>query len=256
MDCQTARKWLSPYLDSELETAKTFEITEHLRTCEGCRRRFDAERQVDDMMRDRLGRESMPPPLWSQLRREVNRAHMLQKLRPIGFVALAACLVIAAMLFVMPGRGGRDSQFPEVFAGQWKPYVNESLPPDHVLQGTAIAAALRNDYGLAYSTDKGDTHGHPVHVIGARRVMFGNQPAMELRVTCCGRLAVITMLHKWDAAKLPADLRELADEAAGRSVMRDGVHVRVDRIGDAEFFIASEHYLKGLAGVMRQSNKA
>lgn len=255
MDCQTAKKWLSPYLDSELETAKTFEINEHLRGCEGCRRRFDAERQVDAMLRDRLCRETMPPETWQRLRREVNRSQLWGRLRVPAFVAAAACVMLAAFMYMGPGAGAGDVRH-EVFAGQWQQYVNESIPTKNVLSEAEIGRALRDEFGLSISTAMEDTHRHPVQVIGARHVLFGSQPALEIRVNCCGRSAVITTLHQADAQKLPEGLRELARDAAGKSIQRDGVNVRVDSIGDAEYFIASEHYLDGLIGVMHDGDRA
>lgn len=247
MDCQTARKWMSPYLDSELETAKTFEINEHLRRCENCRRRFDAERQVDDMMRDRLSRETMPAETWVQLRREVNRSQLIAKLRPLGIVAAAASVVLVAMIYWLPGKNA-SVPAPEVFAGQWKPYVHEPVPNGSLMTGSQIAVALKREFGVTFSTR--DTHGHPVHVLGARRVRFGDQPAIEVRLKCCGQSAVITALRKADAARMPESLRNIADLPPGTSVDRDGVNVLVGVAGDAEYFIASEHHLDGLVDVM------
>lgn len=250
MDCQTTRKWMSPYLDSELETAKTFEISEHLRACNDCRRRFEAERQVDDMICDRLGREAMPPEEWSRIRREVNRSSLLRRLRGPGIVA-AACLMLFATAYYSASPSGGSN--PEVFSGQWAQYVNESPASDDHLSDAEIEAALIKEYGLTFSTSRKDTDGHPVQVIGARHVRFGSQPGFELRLKCCGRVAVITAVHRSDVSKLPTELRELAEEAAGKSIQRAGVFLQVDTIGDAEFFIASEHHLDGLVGVMKDA---
>ena len=46
MNCQEARRFISPYLDSELGQTKTFEVSEHLSECESCRRRFEQERSA------------------------------------------------------------------------------------------------------------------------------------------------------------------------------------------------------------------
>lgn len=244
MDCQTARKWMSPYLDSELETAKTFEIGEHLRVCESCRRRFDAERHVDDMLRDRLSRESMPPALWHQLRREVNRSELLSGFRIPAVIATAAGIMLFAVLYMASGdRGAKPS---EVFTGQWAHYVNQAVPSESMLSDAEIEKALLDDYGLRFSTDREDTHRHPVKVIGGRHILFGSQPALELRVKCCGKVAVITTMLRSNADKLPPLIRELEKAAYGKDVKRDGVNIHVNTVGAAEFFIASEHYLDGL----------
>ena len=43
MNCKEARRWMSPYIDSELGKTKTFEISEHLRYCPACAERFAAD---------------------------------------------------------------------------------------------------------------------------------------------------------------------------------------------------------------------
>ena len=43
MKCHDARKWISPYIDSELDPTKTFELSQHLENCESCKTRFGRE---------------------------------------------------------------------------------------------------------------------------------------------------------------------------------------------------------------------
>ena len=68
MKCHEARKWTSPYLDSELGQTKTYEISEHLQQCEACAKRFEGEGRVDEMIRDRIEPERMPDEVWASLR--------------------------------------------------------------------------------------------------------------------------------------------------------------------------------------------
>jgi len=243
MDCSKARQWMSPYLDSELEQATTFEISEHLRVCENCRRRFDAERQVEGLVRGALQREAMPDAVWSRLRAHVNRLSLWRRLKIPGIFAAAAAIVIAAVALPMSGWLGPDKRAVTI---RWDEVVQAPLPPGAALGDDEIQQALQSRYGLALSTDRKDTAGHPVQIIGGTPVVFGNREAYQVHVRCCGRPAVITLLHKADVAALPAEVKRLAGEALIHSVKRDGVNVRVLKVGDVESFIASEHYLDGL----------
>lgn len=252
MDCKTARQWISPYLDSELEKAKTFEICEHLRICDACRRRFDAERQVEALACDRLRQDEMPAAVWAQLRSEVNRSGNWRRLSfPAGLLATAAIIAVAAVVLPQTGWfGGKNVAVPV----RWDAIVKDALPSNAVFDEAEIQQALQDRYGLALSTDLKDTAGHPVRIIGGMPVVFGNQDAYQVRVECCGRPAVITLLHMADAAALPSELKDLSGVALGHSVMRDGINIRVEKVGEVESFIASEHYLDGLVHTLRPGN--
>ncbi|NOX57888.1 MAG: zf-HC2 domain-containing protein [Planctomycetes bacterium] len=83
MTCDQCRRWWSPYLDSELDASKTFEVSEHLRVCECCRSRFEGEKDLDQWMRDTLrsgggadgagGDVTMPSPLWTKLQADIKQ---------------------------------------------------------------------------------------------------------------------------------------------------------------------------------------
>ncbi len=83
MTCDQCRRWWSPYLDSELDASKTFEVSEHLRVCECCRSRFEGEKDLDQWMRDTLrsgggadgagGDVAMPSPLWTKLQADIRQ---------------------------------------------------------------------------------------------------------------------------------------------------------------------------------------
>ena len=73
MNCKAVRKWMSPYLDSELDRPITFEVSEHLQDCSECAARFDAERRVDDTIRSQIERATMPAELWARVKDEVSR---------------------------------------------------------------------------------------------------------------------------------------------------------------------------------------
>jgi|GEM_PF-6621326 len=96
MNCNDARRRLSPYLDSELGSSETFAISEHLRSCSACFDLFDAERRADVLIAASLTQEKMPQNIRDQLRRSVLTSAVGRRLRFARVLALAACLALVA----------------------------------------------------------------------------------------------------------------------------------------------------------------
>lgn len=94
MTCNECRRWWSPYLDSELDATKTFEVSEHLRVCGPCRERFEREKRVDDALREKLCEERMPADVWSGLCSRVRQPTPLVRMPWLRPLAIAASLVL------------------------------------------------------------------------------------------------------------------------------------------------------------------
>lgn len=94
MTCNECRRWWSPYLDSELDATKTFEVSEHLRVCGPCRERFEREKRVDDSLREKLCEDGMPDDVWADLCNRVRQPQPVARLPWLRPVALAASLVL------------------------------------------------------------------------------------------------------------------------------------------------------------------
>jgi len=56
-DCDDALANLYQYLDKELNTASSTEIRSHLDECSGCFQRFDFERRLKSVVKERLSEE-------------------------------------------------------------------------------------------------------------------------------------------------------------------------------------------------------
>ncbi len=50
MKCEEAGRYLSPYLDSELDPKTSFEMSSHFEQCLSCRDRFESERRIEYAM--------------------------------------------------------------------------------------------------------------------------------------------------------------------------------------------------------------
>jgi len=54
MRCDEIRRWISPYLDSELDPHTNFEIAQHLEVCPECQGVFEAERRLESALSESL----------------------------------------------------------------------------------------------------------------------------------------------------------------------------------------------------------
>jgi anti-sigma factor RsiW len=87
MRCEETSRYLSPYLDSELDPRTSFEISSHFEQCASCRDRFEAERRIDHAIATELRRpEPRDEEHWNKAR--------ARALRPGGRGGLWALLFL------------------------------------------------------------------------------------------------------------------------------------------------------------------
>lgn len=92
MKCEEVQRYLSPYLDSELDPKTSFEMERHLEQCLNCRERLESEGQLERAVVEELRRpEAGDEELW---RKAMSRARRPSKRR---WVWTAAGLVLAAL---------------------------------------------------------------------------------------------------------------------------------------------------------------
>ena len=102
MRCEETSRYLSPYLDSELDPKTSFEMSSHFEQCASCHDRFVAERRIDHAIATELRK---PHPrdeeLWNR-----SRARALRSSGKGGFwaILLLGIIVIAAALNVLRPR--------------------------------------------------------------------------------------------------------------------------------------------------------
>ena len=103
MTCQSARELISPFIDSELETAQAAEVEEHIRTCIAC-----AERQFEYLqLRTRVRADARYYSASEELRSRIERT-LQQKAAaherwraPWGWIGSAAAAGFAAALLLV-----------------------------------------------------------------------------------------------------------------------------------------------------------
>jgi anti-sigma factor RsiW len=190
MNCQQTRRWISPYLDSELEATKTFEVSEHLDGCPACRRRFEQERRVDQWLARRL-REA-PALDWERIERRALNPHRWR-------ITMGAPALLLWHSGAIPG-WGRADWIVRQYAQAAPDDAAFDKPTDEAFQLAAVARqALGLDVEVAFA--EGVTKYHSIDLISAlqRRTSDGT-PYVEVRLNCCGMPVVMVLARQADAS--------------------------------------------------------
>lgn len=250
MNCSEARRWLSPYLDSELDPTKTFAISEHLRVCDACRRRFDAEREVDRSITGALESDRMPDAVWNDLIRPLRRRHS-SRWRLYVPIATAAALALmtwagwrmksgtpqpnwAVREFLAETQGGQPFASPR----------SMTLTP-----GTSMPLKPFTDLVMNFSGEEAMKHVVQFVRVDTVREADGAE-LLEVRLNCCGEPVIVRAAHR----DRPGRLREFidVDEAQLASLPTTGkVAIAEREVGPYVLVAVSRHPVKQLLSAMQ-----
>jgi hypothetical protein len=250
MNCKEARKWLSPYLDSELGSTKTFEVSEHLRHCPECTTRFNAERRADDMFQTSLRPPAMPAELWSTVSRDVATRFWFRTF-PLRFgaagLALAACLAIVYVgtAVLQPQKQPETrpwlvSRLLDETAGKPGLSGDRQTPEGPSVDSDRAAGLLRTQYQLELVTTAAERH--DLRLISAtQRADEAGREFIEVRLKCCGRSVLLALARSTDG-EFPSVFSDLPPTPAqGKHQTLGGVHIASRDIGDLRAVVASRH---------------
>jgi len=269
MDCKTARSHLNMYLDAALDASTTARLDQHLSDCGTCAAQFEAETQIEAKLSAALSQPDMPHALWSQLRTSVNEdalqggaGESLPASIPISDtaqpgwklpVSLAAAAAVAIAVWgYWPLQPDRD------YSAFWQTDVPTMLAAgpatDAMVDEAEIVAYLKKQYGLAMAESKTETHGHPVRVDFAQMADFAGRQGMQIRVKCCSRPVMVTLLKASVSSNLPAAINAVVNKARQTTSKQGELNVGVQRIGDYEAIIISEHKLDGMQTFFKRAD--
>lgn len=254
MNCHEARKWISPYLDSELGQTKTFEISEHLQQCVSCGTRFDAERRVDAMMRDRLDLGPMPEELWDKLQ-SIPESGRAFRWRLWGTrLAMAAVLALAVVVYWPDVVVSVSPQVVSEFVASVPSHQAFETPPERTAAVESVAGVLRREFGLSLSLPGQDRmpaghFGFEVVSATVRRDQDGHD-YVEVHLNCCGE-PVLLAFARDSGDGLPDLFDGLPPRGAREEQIHDGVHVASRFIGGSVVVIAARHPVSHIIGGLR-----
>lgn len=250
MNCGEARKWISPYLDSELDATKTFEVSQHLEACPPCRKRFDQEIQADRLTAESLRRVE-PGVDWAEVERSLTaepRRHFL--LRPRWMLAAAAAVAFLVLGF---GEWSRSSNAgnPAKWAVDELHRLSPDSSPFRSQEGctpldVATAAYDILTCHLDLPCGDGPVTGRPVTLVKAlRRDCPGGKGRLEVQLNYDGKPVLLTIGKCNELGELRRVRDELGtgDKQLSRTcrAYKNTYHVSSRRVGDYVIVAVSPH---------------
>ena len=267
MTCEQCRRWWSPYLDSELDATTTFQVSEHLRVCDACRDRFEREKYVDDLLREKLRATSMPGALWQSIGRQVRAERRGLPLVFKLMAPLAAAAVIALVATAGRWTGGEKQdgggsnvrvvdQATDEPAASLAVLLQEASPtlvafPEQSEAAEQLAKRAsdltRDLLGASFRLDPAGFAGHRITLVSAdRRVDAAGKPYVEIRLNCCGKPTLLAL----GQASADVGIEELRQVAPRRKT--DRIEVASERYGEIMLAAATaDHYLTSVLASVR-----
>lgn len=248
MKCHDARKWISPYIDSELDPTKTFELSQHLEDCEACKTRFDQEALADGLIAKSLQRhESFVD--WSAIEKEILAPPRYRMpIRPKWLLAAAACI---AFLLISLG----DWSGPTL--AEWAAEELHQLRPDCqpfpggpscTLDDVASLVSEVLDREVSMPTGDGLAGGHGLTLTKASLASgAAGSGRVRIQLNCCGHPVLVIIGRRGDQGPL-AELTAGIDAGGGQYRAEIVAHslkynVRAAKKGDYIIIAVSPHQI-------------
>lgn len=248
MKCDESLRFLSPYLDSELDPKTSFEIGRHLEECASCKARFEQEealeRKIEAALRPGEAASPADAAIWAKVDGTVRaeaargegrsgRGHRAKLLVALLLLAIVAGSVVAMRRTPCPfgllGEGACHSH-NGYLDGTEKPEVVTSKPDE-------IASFFSQGLGFSVRTPA------RLELTGARRCAFGPVRVAYLMGKVSGEPVSVFVFPTSELASFP-DARAATERGGGlaRAEGRGGREVvlaRGDRVTACAFGAAS-----------------
>ncbi len=257
MNCREARRCLSPYLDSELDPTTTFAISEHLRICHDCRRRFEAERGVDQAVASRLGAEKMPDEIWRDIVRPLRTPRWIRWRLSAPLAAAAAVVLIVWSGWPWSSRWLPSEAAPQphwavseflVETNDGQPFESADAQP--IAAGMTMPLKPFSDLVVNFTGEAARRHVVQFVRLDTVRDADGAE-VVEVRLNCCGEPVIVRAARRDQPGRLGEFLGLEAAQLAALPSAGDGtrrVTVAEREVGGYVVVAVSRHPMNELLG--------
>jgi len=131
MNCESARRLIDAFMDSELDSSKAMEVEAHLSNCRGCQSMLEARQHLSRAIKQAVAYAPAPDHV---------RPHLMRRTRPLARLRFGSAL---AALALAVGLG--------VVLGVWQPWSPSEARQDRIL--SAVLAHHRECLACSHFTD-------------------------------------------------------------------------------------------------------
>jgi len=255
MRCQDCRRYLNPYMDSELDAKTCTDIANHLAGCEACSKRFAQEQEVEKRLVKRLQGEKMPEESWRVVLERLNAYDSpgRRRVRLAWLVPAAVVPVVTAilLLFFLWGKAPDDTN-------SWAATLQE-MHEKYLKQEISIGPGFSwpQEFGgltvLEHLPQSGIIGGHDVQLIGGQPFSIKDIKGAHVMYSCCNTPASMFILRKEDMRGLKR-VQRLLDKGKGFAVVDLG-NMRLGMIDLKEVVVCciSSHEVNPLLTAFRRA---
>lgn len=221
MRCQDYRKYLSPYIDSELDARTCADITEHLSVCGACSRLFSQEQEVERRLVKGLQREKMPEEYWRAVVKRLSAYDYAEPRRVrLAWLVPAAVMPVLAMVLVWVFVWGRTPD-ADLLTKPLLELHGKYQSQEIASQGLSWPQGFEGLTVLKNLPQSGVIGGHDVQLIGSQPCYIKNVKGAHVMYSCCNTPVSIFILRKEDLDSFKG-ARKLLDKGKGSAVVNLG----------------------------------
>ncbi|HHT9119053.1 MAG TPA: zf-HC2 domain-containing protein [Candidatus Hypogeohydataceae bacterium YC41] len=223
MRCQDYRKYLSPYLDSELDARTCADIAEHLSVCLACSRFFAQEQEVERQLVKSFQKEKMPEESW---RTVLGRINAYDSPRPRRFrlawlvpaVVVPTAVMVVMLIFLLGKAPDNTNSLAEALQDRHGKYLSKEIS---IGPGLTWPQGFEGLTVIKHLPQSGLMGAHEVRLIGSQSCYIKDIECAHVMYSCCNTPVSLFILRKEDMSGLKSAQR-LLDKGKGSAVVNLG----------------------------------
>jgi anti-sigma factor RsiW len=225
MNCSDVRRYLSAYLDSELDCNTNLAVNDHLERCGDCAERFEQEAGLESAIRDHLAATPSRPEFWSGVDAALKADDRRRGRRwwPAAFAAAALALITAGLWSAWPpatsaGTGAGTGEIGLIVAlreratdvqREGTTVVNGYRALDAASAKALVERFLGNAAFLEVAPRPTDVAPHKLQLVGGGTTHVGGEETPVLHYRCCNKDLCVFFMVPASLQRFPKALEML-----------------------------------------------
>lgn len=266
MKCKESRRYINLFIDSELDSKASFEIAEHLSSCEDCNKRFKQEENIEKTLVSVLkdNKEPEAEETWERVLSRFKDQVGLKKSRRFGYrfykryvMAATAAILAIVITLILYSKQGTNELTAAVYKCHMK-YVSDQIT-------SSIESAIPDEI-TQYFSDKflfpvviseiPDFKSHHIKLFGGKVCHLNGISTAYTMYHCCNTPVSVFILSTKDAEDF-SDIKQTLGGDMVHSLRKGGVNLVMTRACQNTFVcVVADHDVAALEWIARNFIKA